>query len=346
MKLARVAIAALALSLIASACAKSSRPGVRVDAVQANIVFGVKQSTPGEVAPPSTPTYSGVSNTGVSTAPPPLRVPSGHGGTDFDLPTTATSGSCPQAPIGAAPSAAAAENASQPPAPGLYRYKIAGSQTLTVNGTTITSELGGFEPHIIRNVQRTSDTLWSYEVVTPGGSGGSDVTTWTVNTAPIEHSANPIVGKEVTVGEPARGVALSAIDSFDGNGNNTAEFRPTPAVLELPLPVVSGSDFNAVGVDSKSGQTEQVNGLVQSRQSVDACGTLVDGWFAHLDIKQTDGNSTSTRSEDDVFSTDLGGLLISQHITETETSGTSTIKLDVTYSLGQTTPSDLPAASS
>jgi hypothetical protein len=327
MRHARRALAIVALALVVASCASAGRAGVRVDQVQASIVFGVKPVLPGPIAVPGTPSYAGLSS-----PPPPLRVPTGS--RIDELPVTAVAGSCPQAPIGAAPEAAASENASQPPAIGLYRYKISGTQTTSVSGTTIDSELHGFEPHLIRNVQRTSETLWSYDVVTPSASGGTDVTTWSVNTDAVQASRNTIVAKEATVGEPARGIAIAAVNSYDGNGNNIATFRPAPAILEMPLPVVSGSDFQGVGVDSKSGQTEQVSGIVKTRQSVDACGTLVDGWITHLD------SATVSRSEDDVFSTDLGGLLISQHIVETQTNGSGSVTLDVTYSLGQTTPSE------
>ncbi|MEY2461572.1 MAG: hypothetical protein QOG30_3402, partial [Acidimicrobiaceae bacterium] len=158
-----------AAALVVSSCAGAGRAGVRVDTVQANIVFGVKQQAPGEVGAPAAPTYGNPS----ATSPPPLRVPAG-GKIDFEVPATGAESSCPQASIGAAPSSAAAANASQPPAPGLYRYKISGTQTVSVNGSDITTTLNGFEPHLIRNVQRSSDTLWSYEVVTPGASGGTD----------------------------------------------------------------------------------------------------------------------------------------------------------------------------
>ena len=121
-------LAVVGAALAVTSCASAGHPGVRVDAIQANIVFGVEQAAPGEVAVPGAPPGAGQSS-----PPPPLRVPSGHG-IACELPGGAVQSSCLQAPIGSAPSAPAAENASQPPAAGLYRYKVSGTETVSTNG--------------------------------------------------------------------------------------------------------------------------------------------------------------------------------------------------------------------
>jgi hypothetical protein len=234
---------------------------------------------------------------------------------------------------------AAPENASTPPQEGLYRFRTTGTREATLNGSTTKTPISGFEPHVIRDLEKSSDTLWRFsEVATYGG--GVRVTEWSVNTAATQKSVSPpYVGENaVRAGEPGRGVALVSIEDYDGNGNLVASFAPSTPVLFLPLPVIVGESFNGVGVDPKSGQSMRFDGEVQKRQTVDACGTLVDGWFVKATITES-GPTTYTHTDELIISTERGGQLISRHSVVTETNAAGQVTTDQTTSLGQDEPS-------
>jgi hypothetical protein len=332
------------LCLAGTACVKPNDPGVRVDSVAADIVFGVEEPAVGAVPPPTADVYdpnSGVTDVGLN-VPFRNKIPDRFKNVAFGVtPEEAAAGACPDAPVGSAPSEVAPENAKGLPGEGLYRFKVRGTQTFTVNGQDIKTPISAFEPRIIRAVEKPEDTRWTYEMVSPNGDGGVKVTSFDVNTKPTQRQVNPpYVGENpVRAGEPNVGVTVTRIQYYDGNGNQQGEFNPATPLVYLPLPVLTGEGFNSVGVDPKSGQTIRITGEVKTRQSVDACGSLVDGWLVSLDITDSEGGP---RTEEVVISTGMGGLLTSDRIQQTIVGPTASQTIDLTYSLGQVTPSTVP----
>lgn len=345
-RLRATAAIGVALCLAGSACVKPRDPGVRVDSVKADIVFGVPDATVTAVPPRSTDSFTtdtgGVAGIGLQ-VPFQNKIPDRFRNVAFGVsPEEAAASSCRDAGVGSAPSDAAPENATNLPAEGLYRFKVRGTQTIKQAGQPdIVVPIKSFEPRIVRAVKKSSETRWTFDVVSPNGDGGVAVSSYDVNTQPTQRQASaPYVGQNpVRAGEPNVGITLTRIRYYDGNGNQKGEFNPATPLVYLPLPVLPGETFNSVGVDPKSGQTIRFTGLVKSRQAVDACGELVDGWLVHLDVTDSAGNP---RSEDVILATGMGGLLVSDHNVESSTSGTVTQDVDVTYSLGQTTPSSVP----
>lgn len=368
----RATAALVGLAMAGTACVDAQNPGVRTESAQADIVFGVEAAEEAELAeltppppaapaPEAAPTNAPVSVSRNLNVPTSDRFSDRFGSTGGTIaPATST---CPSAPLGAAPSSVAERNTVSPPAEGLYRFKISGTRTLTVNGVEIPTEVSGFEPRLVQNVETITDTSWRFEVVQPLGEG-TRVTTWLVNTDPAELRdplstdtdgdglgdgrgfKPPYVGENpIRAGEPARGIAIEAIEDFDVDGNPAGSFDAVPPLLNMPLPVLPGEGFQSASID-RQGQSIQIEGEVLDRQTVDACGELVDGWMVTQNITAAQSVDSAVRSEEYIFSTPMGGLPISHRvqgqIVDAATGVAQTF--DLTYSIGQLVPAELTNA--
>jgi hypothetical protein len=338
--LGRQALALGLIGLTATACVSPDPPGVRTDSVQTDIVFDVEE-------PETGPLESAVPSTEISNAPllpTPFRneLPPRFANVRFSLTEEEIASECPGAPLGAAPSVAAPENASEPPPLGLYRFKRSGTKKEIINGTEFSSEYGGFEPRVLRDLETSSETLWSFKEVEQI-SDGVRVTSWQVNTDPVQRAANPpYVGENaVRVGEPGRGVAITSIEEYDGNGNAVSSFNPTTPLLLLQLPVVQGESFSSSAVDPKTGQSISLQAEIMKRQTVDACGTLLDGWLVEATITESRGFGTPANVHTDelVISTERGGQLLSRRQVMSGATQQGTYESDLTVSIGQVEPS-------
>jgi len=334
-------IAVALVGLTATACVSPDAPGVRTDAVQTDIVFDVAEPETGPLDKPVAPSTDA---TAAPLLPEPFRnrLPDRFANVRFSLNEEEVAADCPGAPLGAAPTVAAPENASEPPAQGLYRFKRSGTKKEIINGAEFSSPYGGFEPHVIRELETSSDTLWSFQEVEQIADGVR-VTTWQVNTEATQRSANPpyVAEDSVRVGEPGRGIAIVSIQEYDGNGNPTSSFNPTTPLLFLQLPVVQGESWASTAVDPRTGQSISVAGEVQRRQSVDACGTLLDGWLVVADVTESQGfgNAANVHTDELVFSTERGGQLLSRRQVTSGTTPQGSYESDLTVSIGQVDPS-------
>jgi hypothetical protein len=126
---------------------------------------------------------------------------------------------------------------------------------------------------------------------------------------------------------------------FDPKGNATSSFAPITGLLMLPLPVQQGLQFQSVAIDPSSGEEATFRGQVLPRQDIDACGDIVEGW--KVSGTQSFSNSATTRTEDLVVATQLGGLVISDKVHQADALGANVI--DTLISIGQQTPGPLPS---
>jgi hypothetical protein len=192
-------------------------------------------------------------------------------------------------------------------------------------------------------------TTFTYDQTSNLADGTKQVVTYEVKSNAISESADAEVTKSpVQAGEPDRGLSLVKVVEFDAAGKQTRVFSPTPAVLLLPLDVISNQTFQAVGVDP-TGASLVNEGTVKTRRTVDACGELVDGWEVQTTETYTDAAGNSTASAYDYcVATQLGGILTFEQ-TSPPSSGTaaagpvSGITTDLT--LGQLHPGPLPVGS-
>ena len=378
----RLAVAGLA-ALLLGGCVKQDAPGVGVQKLAADIVFGVKPAAdtpppnlePGQAGPGDATTYVPEAGTGGS-------FDAGPGGGDFSGPTSVRPrlprvtplnpprSTCPPAALTAFPAKEAGLNVDGLPVAGQYRWKRAGTQTVaTLPGVKL--PVSGFEQRLVRNVTKVSDTEYTFETVQPElGSNVTTISTFKVKTGAVSKTVSPPVEppdlthptapvplpltppgsapplpkapipQTISAGDPERGISLVKLQRVDAAGNSS-ELNFTPGVLYLPLEIVPGEEFNAVGIDSRTGSVLQNQAKVVKRERVDACGEVVDGWL--VEATQTYSGTAQTappRTYRYIVAPQLGGIIISEEIHTATAQGTT----DVTLSLGQVKPSPLPPA--
>jgi hypothetical protein len=361
----------IAIAVVFAGCAQPDPPGVGVQKLAADIVFGVKPPPPD--APPANTApggdLSGEATTYVPVgpsrsfptpsfpAPRASRVPSTR--QPRPTPLNPTRAACPPAALNAFPATEAGLTVAGMPAEGQYRWKRTGTQTMaTLPGVSI--PISGFEQRLIREVKKVSDTEFTFQTVQPElGTGVTVLQTFKVKTDAVSKAVEPPVRtiplerpdqlpKEVPfpsnpsvpsrqVGDPERGISLMRIERIDAQGNSSA-LNFTPAVLYLPLPIVPGESFESVGIDSRTGQVLQHQAQVVRRERVDACGEIVDGWAVEATQTFSGQSTAATRTYRYIIAPQLGGPMISEQVKVTAPEGT----LDVTFSLGQTKPAPLP----
>jgi hypothetical protein len=373
----------VAALLLASGCVRQGPPGVGVQKLAADIVFGARAAiplppnlAPGPVGPGDATTYlpaSGPAGGGVA--------PGATDAGDFDAgpgrpgrlrpvtPLNPPRTPCPPAALTAFPAKEAGLMVEGLPATGQYRWKRTGTQT-PANLPGVKLPVAGFEQRLVRNVVRVSATEYTFETVQPElGSDVTTISTFKVRTdavsttaaPPVQppdpnHPSRPVpqpvqvpgtqpplpkapVPDTLSVGEPERGVSLIRLQRVDSAGN-TSEVDFSPGVLYLPLPIVPGEEWTAVGADPRTGSMLQHQAKVVKRERVDACGDVVDGWA--IEATQTfsiGGQTAPPRTYRYIVAPQLGGLIISEAIHTATSQGTT----DVTLSLGQLQPSPLPA---
>jgi hypothetical protein len=378
-----LAVAGLAALLLAG-CVKQDAPGVGVQKLAADIVFGVKPAVdtpppnlePGQAGPGDATTYVPEPGAGSSFDAGPAA------GGDFSGPNAPRARlprvtplnpprtTCPPAVLTAFPAKEAGQTVEGLPPEGQYRWKRTGTQTVA-NLPGVKLPVSGFEQRLVRNVTKVSDTEYTFETVQPElGTNITTISTFKVKTAAVSKTVTPPVEppdpnhvtvpvplpvnvpgtqpplpkppvpETASVGDPERGISLMKIQRVDAAGNSS-ELTFSPAVLYLPLEVVPGEEWNAVGIDPRTGSVLQNQAKVVKRERVDACGDIVDGWA--VESTQTfsgAGQTAPPRTYRYIIAPQLGGIIISEEIHTATAQGTT----DVTLSLGQLKPSPLPAA--
>jgi len=379
----RLAVAGLAAVLLAG-CVKQDAPGVGIQKLAADIVFGIKPApetpppnlSPGEVGPGDATTYVPDSSIGFDQG-------TAFGGGNFSGPTgrpgprlprvtplAPPKSTCPPAALAAFPAKEAGQTVDGVPAEGQYRWKRSGTQTVA-SLPNVKLPVSGFEQRLVRNVVKVSDTEYTFETVQPElDSKVTTISTFKVKVGavsknvspPVEppdltHPTSPVplpvtppgsqptlpkppLPSNVSAGDPERGISLVKLQRVDATGT-VSEMTFSPGVLYLPLEVVPGEEFNAVGIDPRTGSVLQHQAKVIKRDRVDACGEVVDGWVVESTQTFTGpGQTAPPRTYRYIVAPQLGGFIISEEI-HTSTPQSTT---DVVLSLGQLKPAPLPPA--
>ncbi len=377
----RLLVAGLA-ALLLSGCVKQDAPGVGIQKLAADIVFGVKPApetpppnlAPGQVGPgdattyvPDAPTWSDPSTPDASDFSGPARP---KRGVPRLTPLAPSKSTCPPAALTAFPAKEAGQTVEGVPAEGQYRWKRSGTQTVA-NLPNVKLPVGGFEQRLVRNIVKVSETEYTFETVQPDlGTNITTISTFKVKIGAVSKSVTPPVEppdltrptspvplpitppgsqptlpkpplpSNVSVGDPERGISLVKLQRVDPAGN-ASELTFSPGVLYLPLDVVPGEEFNAVGIDPRTGAVLQHQAKVIKRDRVDACGDVVDGWVVESTQTFTGaGQAAAPRTYRYIVAPQLGGIIISEELHISGAQGTT----DVVLSLGQLKPSALPAA--
>jgi hypothetical protein len=190
--------------MLLTACVEPDAPGVGVQKLAADIVFGVKPPSP-DVPPPNlAPGTAGpgdavtyvppVSFTGPPSDIPAPRAPRTPNARLPRLtPLASPKSPCPPAALTAFPAQEAGLVVEGRPAEGLYRWKRKGTQTVA-NLPGVKLPIDGFEQRLVRNVVKVSDTEYTFETIQPELAGGiTTISTFKVKTdAPSRSATTPV----------------------------------------------------------------------------------------------------------------------------------------------------------
>ena len=326
----RVPAGALALiALLAAACVKQDRPGVAIKSVKSQIVFGL--APPSATPPGITPLFDDQLDIGEPQLPSVPKLP-------LLKPTVA----CREATRADAPEKTATQGVVDEkgkiitPELGVYKWRANGeldygtgtkipikNQPLErrVTGLSAVDEseipVGGATP-----TDPIKTSTFTYDVITDTGVPGTAsnihrVDSYQVKNNPVAATAGTStanIGRGITVGDPERGVSLKK-SSVTIPGQPQYTFQPATGLLLLPLSVNPGEQYQSVGVDPVNGAVVVLDAVVGSRQSVDACGDLVDGWkvVARQTFLPPNASAIVTQYEY-VVATQLGGILVYEKV--------------------------------
>lgn len=344
-------------TVLAGACVRPNDPGVAIDPLNADIVFGVKDIAKEEVTPGAvTPNPDAVQAEPVAdllpeqifTSTPKREIPRPQLRNN-----TPVAEVCPAAALNAFPAESAPLNIPEGirPKEGTYRWKRNGTVTMpTFGGQTSTVTREGLEERLVRNVeeitvpgQDEARQIFSYEVVSPELGGDNVViTTYKVDSdATAVQAFNPVNDEDPPrSGEPERGVVIKSVQYQDKNGNRTERaFMPTTGLLILPLDVQTGENYSSVAVDPSTQQTWRFDGEVEKRDRVDACGEIIEGWKVTGTLTVSGANG-GERKQTWIVAPHMGGLVIGDFFEGAY--GSATVKLD--SNIGQREPTAAAAA--
>ena len=272
----RFRMSAMTLGLVVLvACGGSSASRVSVDKDQTDIVFGFTKPTPRPAAS-ALPQATAPVGTDLGFAP---FTP--H---PIDFIPSAPSGPCPTAEPNAPVEGGAPTSVSGRPKPGTYAWGAAG--TYDVQGHKIPLQGGD---HYIRDVASFDDPLgtntgdgFTYETFERQTIGsGYNRFSWQVKTASSSS-------------DPEDGLVLKGIDATRSDGTGaTSYFKPFgQGLLVVPFPIKAGQTWNTASLDLSNGRTLQMSGQVLTRQILDICGKVIEGWHVHADW--TDSGTSAT----------------------------------------------------
>lgn len=357
---ARVFALTVAVSVVLGACVKSDGPGVSVTALNADIVFGVKEAAaaPVNVARPDATAGPVDEDAGPSRAAigdddelpsqdfgPPTTIKKSFPRPSFEA-TTQTASDCPPAALNAFPEETAPLNVPKDryPKEGEYRWKRTGTYE-TPNALDpahpVVQNADGFENRILQKLTKeaadptSADRLrYTFEIVQPEVASGLIATTrYRVDTkaqsADVQNSLGP---ERASGGEPERGLSIKSINRTDSAGNRVSggNFTPAAGLLIGPLPIRTGEMFTSIAVDPVTNQTLRYEAQLVKRDRVDACGEILDGWRVEGKLT-TSGSRPSEVKYSVIVAPQLGMLPIYEKI---EGAG-----VNLEYTIGQKVPS-------
>jgi hypothetical protein len=348
-------VAGLLLATTAG-CVQPGPPGVAVNKLQADIVFGVKDAVEApDVAPANLVSVSPTQAFEIieEQASSPEKVLTIPQVTPIRRPAAATEVSeCPAAALTAFPAKTAEVTVQGLPAEGLYKFK----RSIEVkNGEGAVTRVEGYEQRAVRKVTQNPAKPYefTYEVLQPNYvSNNFTITTFRVNSNPaVIQNVNrppqtigvvPVPGVEqiITPPDDEPGVFVDSIRTEDAEGNGTT-FTPLPPVKYLPLDegiVRGGQTFDEIGISPANLGVLRHTGTVVRKTRVDACGDVVEGWLVESDQTSTDQNATRKYFYN--IATQYGALFIAEN--SIQTIGETTITIDL--SLADLEPQPLPDA--
>lgn len=345
----RIVAGGTAAVLLMAGCVHHGDPKVTMKPFTADLVFGVKPAVepPPAFAPINPVAAQQQASANIDLVPLPdlgnTFFKPIHGG-----PSQVTA--CPDARSTATAPEEAPTNVpdNRLPVAGLYHWKKRGDFSLNVRPTDKFT-YGGITRRAVVNPTKVAEpgaagTGYSltYQTIQPELSTTNVIITdWRVKTAAQFVQPSAATVNAPNGGDPERGLALEGIQVKDKDGNPVGTPYSFPSgVLYFPLPIRSGTTWQASASDPKSLETLSINGQVVNHERVDACGNLVDGWRVNATLTYS-GTDSRTITYSYIVATQYGALIIEEDQSSTDANGTYNPK----EMLGQIKPDPLPASS-
>jgi hypothetical protein len=285
----RIAFAVTALLLL-SACGPEKRVTLGVRDVATDILL----SGASPPAAPPTPTTPLPTPPGFPFVPTPVTT-TPNGGVFVPLPPKPSASpapppvSCPTAPDFVAPRYEAGVRPSGPPVEATYNVRTSGDYNIKGTTGTATGVYPAAGRRTIKDVSPLSnDAGWNYTVEDESGLS----TSYQVLPKQLANDSTPVASDNQPVPTQA-GIYISKF-TYKRTDGSVLSLDPEPSLLVAKLPFARNDRWTSRGVDSATGITIVVNGQTgigaeysPSRAQVDACGTLLDGWWVEYTIDTT-----------------------------------------------------------
>lgn len=277
------------------ACAGPRRPvEFGVKEVASDLVLGGKPPAPALLPAPVPPVAFTASLADL--APQPARAPAGTAPA-FPPATPAPAVACPAADPLAPIRVPAPNRITAPPQPATYSYRVTGADT--VGGADPRSvSLPPTSTRTVRAINEASDGSFTFVV---DATLGGETSSTTYHVVP----AGPLV--------PQAGLFLSGMTTTAAGGQTS--FTPRPELLLMPFPADPGATFTAAATDGVT--TVKLDGTVNQKARVDACGTPLDAVAIH--VEGTVSSAGPRSRQDDVkadyfIASGFGGLSIQDSV--------------------------------
>ena len=277
----RLAVAVLLVST--AACAPQEKVHLSVRDVSSDVVYG-DQSKP---KPPAPIPQASIQPTFPSFIQPPARpAPSFTPPPPKEL--------CPKAATDAIPVIEARSRVRHAPVPATYTFRQTGDVTIGDE----TFEVPPVSFREIANVIEHDDGTITFDVIE------DQFVLKTTTSYLIDQTSND---------SSFDGIFITQVVSAPTDGE-VEQFTPQPAIRIMPLPVqVSAEPFVSAGTDALRGMSMSLEGTVVERGRVDACGTVLDAWKAHVTIVVTSPTVAQTYESTFDVGTQFGGIVLSDH---------------------------------
>ena len=262
-------------------------------------------------------------------APPEVRTPTDL--SPFEVPEQASpqppavpppDPACPPAGPAASAEVPVSLTVAQPPAPGRYPRHNVGQFTI----------LGGAAPLVLPYPRATTWDHSGAEVVEEPAVLGDPTTTTQFD---IIKTISPTYTVIDRLQLDADSIALVRRTTVTEAGESV--FEPTPA-LDIYRYGAEGTAWTVAGVDTESGTAMSIDAVIDDREVVDVCGTLVDTYRVTSDeqvVNLRTGETSGTDPDDPNvynFATQYGGLIVREDVHQTATvatpEGTLVIEFD------------------
>ena len=141
-------------------------------------------------------------------------------------------------------------------------------------------------------------------------------------TTSYAYTVLPVVG---TAADIHGGIELTSVTGNGGYGYN-ASFHPDKPLQVFSQPANAGTTWTDAETDAQSATYALVNGTVDGKDRVDACGTKLDAWKTTTTMDISSPNETLTVTVTTWWATQFGGLPIAELQSYSGSAGGTAVK--------------------